>query len=122
MKKGYFLFLLLLTSCYQAERDCKAYHTGTYEFNYTIAGEEKTGRFVRTSELNIDYYDGKVDSASIRWINDCEFVQTKINPKSMVEEKAIHMKILSTTDSTYTFEYNFVGESRKQKGTAKRID
>ena len=116
----------MLTGCYEVERNCSDYKTGTFEFTYMTNGEEKTGKFVRTDTLNIDYYEGKVDSASIRWINDCEFVQTKINPKSKLEEKAIHMKILSTTDSTYTFEYTFVikdanKKRRVEKGTARRV-
>ena len=80
------------------------------------------GTFKRTENFSIDYFDNKVDSASVRWVNDCEFVLTKINPKSMSEEKAIHFKILTTTATSYNFEYNFVGETNKQKGIAKRID
>ena len=62
--------LLLLTSCYNIERNCSDFKTGTFEFNYTIDGTEKTGQFTRTDKLNIDYYEGKVDSSSVRWIND----------------------------------------------------
>lgn len=112
------IFTLLLTSCYKTERDCSDFKTGTFEFRYSVDGEEKIGTFVRTNDLNIDYYENKVDSASVRWINDCEYVQVKLNPLSKREERAIHMKILSTTDSSYTFEYNFVGKSQKQRGTA----
>ena len=44
----------------------------------------------------------------------------------MAEENAIHFKILSTTDSTYTFEYKLAVKKANQKarveqGTAKRI-
>ncbi len=118
--------LLLFTNCYNAERNCSDFKTGTFEFRYTIDGIEKTGRFTRTEDLNIDYYEGKVDSASIRWINDCEFIQKKINPKSRSEEDAIHMKILSTTDTSYTFEYKLAVKKanktmRVEKGTAYKI-
>ena len=40
----------------------------------------------------------------------------------MAERKDIHLKILETTDSTYTFEYSYVGEAIKQRGTAKLIE
>ncbi len=116
------LLLLLLTSCYPIERNCSDFKTGTFTFDYVIDGENKTGKFVRTEDFSIDYFENKVDSASIRWVNDCEFVLKKLNPKRMSEEKAIHFKILTTTASSYTFEYNFVGETNKQKGTANRID
>lgn len=121
------LILALFTGCYNQERNCTDFKTGTFEFKYTTDGVEKTGRFVRTDTLNIDYYENKIDSASIRWINDCEFVQKTLHPKNMQEEKPIHMKILSTTPDSYTFEYSLVinGSNQKRrvvKGVAKKID
>ena len=122
-----FLFAILLTSCYQIERTCIDYKTGTFSFNYTIDGVEKTGRFVRTDNYNIDYYENTIDSASVRWINDCEFILKKLHPKNKSEEDAIHMKILTTTDSSYTFEYKLAIKKpnrplRVEKGTAYRIE
>ena len=119
--------MLLLASCYNVERNCSDYKTGTFEFIYTIDGIEKTGRFARTDTLNIDYYEGKVDSSSVRWINDCEFNLKKINPTRMSEKDAIHMKILSTTNNSYTFEYKLAikkpnRELRLEKGIAKKIN
>lgn len=96
-----FLAVVGLSSCYQPERDCKAYETGTFLFNYQIGDSLKTGKFIRGAEYSVDYYEGKIDSATIRWFNDCEFVLQDINSKS-----AIHYKIVSTTDSSYTFQYN----------------
>lgn len=128
MKPFYFLFsFLLFASCYNIERNCTDYKTGTFEFNYTIDGIVKTGKFTRTESYNIDYYEGKVDSSTVRWINDCEFILKKINPKSMSEKEAIHMKILSTTDNSYTFEYKLAvkksnSEMRVEKGIAKKIN
>lgn len=120
------LLLFLLTSCYNKQRECKDFKTGTFEFTYTIDGVEKTGRFVRTESLNIDYYENKIDTASIRWINDCEFIMKHINPKNMSEEKAIHMKILTTSEDSYTFEYSLAiqpGSQKKhiEKGMATKI-
>jgi hypothetical protein len=40
----------------------------------------------------------------------------------MKEKKAIHMKILTTNEKTYTFEYSFVGETAKQKGIVTKIN
>ena len=107
-----------LTSCYQPERNCQDYKNGDFSFDYMVNGEPKTGRFTRQDDLSIEYYDGKIDSSSVRWINDCEYVVKKINPQNKAEEQSIHMKILSTTDNSYTFEYNIVGDSNKSRGTA----
>ncbi|MBC7000144.1 DNA topoisomerase IV [Cytophaga sp. FL35] len=112
------VLLLMITSCYQPERNCKDFKNGTFTFTSSIDGEEQTTTFVRNEDLEVDYFEGKADSASIRWINDCEYIVKKLNPQSRAEEKSIHMKILSTTENSYTFEYNIVGESQKSRGTA----
>ncbi|PKA96499.1 hypothetical protein B0O79_0134 [Flavobacteriaceae bacterium MAR_2009_75] len=114
--------LCTLVSCYQPERNCKPFKNGKFSFTTTIDGEEKTTTFVREGNLEIDFFDGKSDSSSIRWINDCEYILKKINPKNKAEMKSIHMKILSTTDNSYTFEYNTVGQSQKLRGEAIKTD
>jgi hypothetical protein len=121
------LFAIFSIGCYNVERNCSDFKTGTFEFKYKIDGIEKTGKFTRTESFNIDYYEGKIDSSSIRWINDCEFILKKLKPKSNSEKDAIHMKILSTTENSYTFEYKLaVKKPNKplnvQKGIATKIN
>ncbi len=111
-----FFTLLVLNACYQPKRDCKAFKNGEFSFTTTINEEEVTTTFIRKGELEVDYFEGKIDSSSIRWINDCEYVVKKLHPRNKAEEKSIHMKILTTTDNSYTFEYNVVGDSYKSKG------
>ena len=86
-----------------------------------INSEEKTTTFVRYDTIEIDFYEGKSDTSSVRWINECEYIVKKLNPRNMAEEKSIHMKIRTTTDSSYTFEYGIVGETTKSVGTAIKI-
>ena len=109
------------SSCYQPKRDCKAFKNGTFTFTSMINNEEKTTTFVRYDNIEIDFYEGKSDTSSVRWINDCEYIVKKLNPRSMFEEKSIHMKIRSTTDSSYSFEYGIVGETNKSVGTVIKI-
>jgi hypothetical protein len=117
------LFVLsLITSCYSPERNCQKFKTGTFSYEALVGTEVLTTVFVRTDTLEIDYFQNKSDTSSIRWINDCEYIVQKINPKNRAEKKAIHMKILTTQNNTYLFEYNIVGDSQKQKGTAKKIN
>ena len=115
------LLLLLLNSCYSPERKCTDFKNGTFEFETYLEGEMVKTTFTRNDTLEIDYYQGKADSSAIRWINDCEYIANKINPQSMMDRKAIHFKILTTQDNTYTFEYALVGDSKKQKGTVTKI-
>ena len=116
------LLSFLIFSCYEPERNCQDFKTGTFEYEALIGKEVLSTTFTRNDTLEIDYFNGKSDSSSIRWINDCEYIVKKINPNNMAEEKAIHMKILTTEGNEYNFEYNIVGDTNKQKGTANKID
>jgi hypothetical protein len=118
---GIFL-LLILASCTNHERNCSDFRTGKFEFSQVINGKKQTSTFIRTEKLQIETYNGKTDTASVRWVNDCEFILQKLHPKSMKEEKAISMKILFTEKNSYTFEYAFVGSNQKQRGTVTKID
>ncbi len=108
--------LIALSSCYQPQRDCKAYKDGKFSFTTTINKKEVTTTFMRKGDLEIDYFNGKVDSSSVRWINDCEYIVKKLHPRNKAEKKSVHMKILTTTDNSYTFEYSIVGDNNKSKG------
>jgi hypothetical protein len=123
MKKIILLsFLLLLVSCYHQERACTDFKTGKFQFVQEIDGVKKISKFERTENFQIETFEGKTDTASIRWVNNCELVLQKINPKNRIERKSISMKILTTKGKTYTFEYSFVGEEKKQKGVVTKID
>ena len=116
------LFVIVLASCNNHERNCKDFRTGKFEFTQDIDGKKRTSTFIRTENLQIETYNGKTDTASVRWINDCEFILQKLHPKNMTEEKAISMKILFTEKNSYTFEYCFVGSNKKQRGTVTKIE
>ena len=122
MKKIFLLpLILLLFSCYDQERNCKDFKTGKFKFEHMVDGVKKTTVFERNESIEIETYEGKTDTASIRWISDCEYVLNKLHPKNMAEEKAIAMKILTTTKDTYTFEFGIVGSDAKQRGTVTKI-
>ncbi len=116
------LMVLSFVGCYQVERNCKDYKTGTFYSEIRINDELFKSTFSRTKSLQVEVYNNKTDSSKLRWINDCEVIFKTINPKNMAEQKDIHLKILATTDSSYTFEYSYVGETRKQKGIAYRTN
>jgi hypothetical protein len=122
MKKIILLpLLLLLVSCYDVERNCKDFKTGKFKFEYEVDGVKKIALFERNDSIEIETFEGKTDTASIRWVNDCEYVLLKLHPKNMAEEKAIAMKILTTSKNSYTFEFGMVGLDAKQKGTVTKI-
>lgn len=122
-----YLFLLMISclslfSCYDPPRDCKDFKTGTFEFETYLDGDLVKTTFIRNDSTEIEIYKNKKDTASIRWINDCEYVLKSTNPKNRLEKQPIHMKILSTTNNSYTFEYSIVGKNEKQKGRVTKVD
>ena len=123
MKIAYTLLLfVLLTSCYQQERDCKAFKTGAFTSETEIEGKKFTSSFVRNDSMQIETYEGKTDTFKVRWTNDCEYIIQNIHPKNRAEKKPVQMKILTTNSKSYTFEYSFVGDAKKQRGTATKLN
>ena len=116
------LLLTLLTSCYNQERNCTDFKTGKFISETEIEGKKYTSTFERNDSIQIETYDRKIDTFKVRWTNDCEYVIQNINPKNREEKKAVQMKILTTNANSYTFEYSFVGDSKKQRGTVRKID
>ena len=117
-----FIFSLTLSSCYAPEQDCDSFQTGTFKFEALVDGEIKTTKFVRSKDIEIEYYDNKADTAQIRWINNCEYVLRSMNPEGREERQAMHFKILTTDNNKYTFEYSLVGSDNKQKGVAYKVE
>ena len=124
MKRKYFALLLLpaLFSCYDQQRNCADFKTGKFRFEHEVDGVKKTTLFERSENYEIETFEGKTDTATVRWVSDCEYVLQKKNPKNMQEQKAIGMKILTTTKDSYTFEFGLVGNDAKQIGTVTKID
>lgn len=122
--KKYFIFLIVisLTSCYNIERNCKDFKIGKFEFAQTIDGKKMISTFERNDSIQIETFNGKTDTTSIRWVNDCEYILQKIHPKNMQEKKAINIRILTTNKNGYTFEYSFVNEDKRQKGSVTKLN
>ena len=116
------LLLILFIGCDNPDRDCKDYHTGNFYTETTVNGTTYKSTFSRNyNGIQIEEFEGKVDSSNVRWVNDCEMILSPINPKSLNEKKNILIKILKTTDSSYTYEYSYLGNSKKMKAEAIRI-
>ncbi len=124
MKLSKYLLIILpliITSCYNQERNCTDFKTGKFTSEITLNEETITSTFERNDSIQIENFEGVVDTFTVRWINDCEYVIKNKKPKNMLEKKVVSIKILYTTDNSYTFEYNYVGDSNKQKGIATKL-
>ena len=118
----FFFIFISLSSCYNHERNCKDFKTGTFKFDFMVNGKKQTTTFHRNDSIEIETFQGKTDTSSVRWVNDCEYILTKKNPKTIQEKKSISMRILTTSKKTYTFEFGLVGSDKKQQGLATKID
>ena len=118
-----FFILVLFISCYSLERDCKPFQQGEFKFTQIINGKIKSSYFTRDSIFEIELFEGKIDTSSIRWVNDCECILTKLNPNNNQEKRPIQIRIISTKDDRYTFEYSLVGDSKnRQRGSIQKIN
>ena len=121
MKKVLILSFLFI-SCYNVERDCIEFRTGSFEFSTSINDSIVKSTFIRTDNYEIEQFKGVKDSSTIRWVNECEFILTKINPKTNQERRPIRIKILRTVGNSYDFEYSQVNNPQKvNRGTVNKI-
>ena len=121
MKKTIILSLLFI-SCYSVDRDCIEFRTGSFEFSTSINDSIVKSTFIRTDNYEIEEFKGVKDSSTIRWVNECEFILTKINPKTNQERRPIRIKILRTYGNSYDFEYSQVNNPQKiNRGTVNKI-
>ena len=120
--KKFFILPLILVSCYNVERDCNDFRTGSFEFTTSINDSIVKSTFIRTNKYEIEQFNGIKDSSTIRWVNECEFILTKIKPKTNQEKRPIRIKILRTYGNSYDFEYSQVSNPQKvNRGTINKL-
>ena len=128
IKKISLLSILLIIisffhSCNEIERNCNLFKTGIFYSEINNDGVLFSSTFTRNDKnLQIEKFQGKIDSSKVRWINDCEMVLSPINSKKLSGKKNILIKILTTTDTSYSYEYSFIGENKKLKAVAIKIN
>ena len=116
----YLLYSLLCCSCYNVERSCEDFKTGSFTFQQLVGTELVSSTFVRNDSIAIETYKGVTDTFSVRWINNCEYIMRKLNPKNTYDQQAVHFKILSTTENTYLFEFQMVVKKQNQENLVKK--
>ena len=120
--KKFFILPLILVSCYNVERNCNDFRTGSFEFTTSINDSIVKSTFIRTDKYEIEQFNGIKDSSTIRWVNECEFILTKIKPKTNQEKRPIRIKILRTYGNSYDFEYSQVSNPQKvNRGTINKV-
>ena len=119
----YFFTSILIINCSLPEKKCTLYKKGSFEFKTKINYEFVISNFIINDSLEIEYFQNKIDTSFVRWVSDCEFILTKKNPESIEDKKAISMKILSTDEKGYNFEFSIVGNKDTFfRGRANKIN
>ena len=133
-----FSFLLLITLSGCSYKDITNYLFDTSEnenvnnltsISYNLIAcpkiliPKKTYKEITYEGMKVELFEGKIDTSSIRWVNDCECILTKLNPNNNQEKRPIQIRIISTKGDRYTFEYSLVGDSKnRQRGSIQKIN
>ena len=116
------IIAFLFVSCYKVERNCIDFKTGVFEFSSLVNDTLVSSTFTRTNDFEIEFFNGIKDSSSIKWVNNCEFLLTKLNPRTNQERRPVRIKMLRTYGDSYDFEFSQVNDPQKiSRGTVRRI-
>jgi hypothetical protein len=111
------------TSCFkQQEKNCADFKTGEFKVEFDVKGQKHTTMLERNDTIQMETYQGKTDTASVRWVSDCEYVVQNLHPTTMAEKKAYAIRILNTSKNSYTFEFGEVDSDVKQTGTVTKLN
>ncbi|MEK9756537.1 MAG: hypothetical protein VW371_05880 [Bacteroidota bacterium] len=120
--KRFLIISLIFISCYNVERNCSDFRTGVFEFSTTFNDSIIKSTFTRTENFEIEIFNEIKDSSSIRWVNECEFILTKLKPRNNQEKRPIRINILRTYGNSYDFEYSQVNNPKKiNRGTVRKL-
>jgi len=112
----------MLVSCFnQPERNCTDFKTGKFKVEFEVKGQKHETLLERNDSIQIETYQGKTDTASVRWVSDCEYIVQNLHPETMAEKKAYAIRILNTSKNSYTFEFGEVDSDVKQTGTVTKL-
>ena len=125
MKKIFALLFCIATatSCFkQQEKNCTDFKTGKFKVEFDVKGQTHTTILERNDSIQTETYKGKTDTASVRWVSDCEYIVQNLNPETMAEKKAYAIRILNTSKNSYTFEFGEIDSDVKQTGTVTKLN
>lgn len=117
------LLLLITTACFQPERNCTDFKTGTFEFEAEVNGVKEKTTFFRNDSTKLTIIKVWPILQVFVGLSDCEYILTKLHPKITKSVNLFIWKILTTKGDTYVFEFSMVGDAEnKHKGTVKKLE
>jgi hypothetical protein len=89
----------------------------------TVLEDNKTESFaIRNDSIQIEDFNGKMDTFNIKWLDQFEYVLTKRVPKTLLDSTPFYVKITSVKENSYSFNAYYKGSNFKQKGTAFKLE
>ena len=122
MRKLIFIFscIILFSSCKTEEKlDVKSFRIGTFEIPATK--EYSKTLIKRIDNLQIETYEGKVDTLLIHWKNDFNYTLNMLNMMNGMEEDPIHVQITRLNSDSYEFTAVIGHSNFKQNGKVFKI-
>mgnify|MGYP001178607222 FL=1 len=125
LKNKFILATISVTilSCTIPEKSCTKFKVGEFNFESKTNTGVYNSKSIRNDSIEIEYFGNTIDTSKITWVSECEYILRKLKPKNISDQKAVSVKIISTSENSYVFEYSFVGDKENRaRGNAYRND
>ena len=110
-------------SCTIPKKNCSKFKVGEFNFESKTNTGVYNSKSIRNDSIEIEYFGNTIDTSKITWVSECEYILRKLKPKNISDQKAVSVKIISTSENSYVFEYSFVGDKENRaRGNAYRTD
>jgi len=112
-------FLSLLSCEKKQQLNLENFRHGTFE----ILADEKYDKttFKRVGDIQIEYYEDRIDTLSIHWKNNFSYTLQMLHPKTKLDNDPINVMLKSVTADSYDFEAIIGHSNFVVKGTVIKI-
>lgn len=91
------------------------------KFKTVLDGNEVVSYATRNDSIQIEEFNGVMDTFRINWLDQFEYELIKEHPKTLLDSTPFYVKITSVKENSYEFQANYKGSNFKQKGTATKV-
>lgn len=116
-----FTLSLIFVACKKPQKlDVESFKYGTFEIPAT--DEYSKTIIIRKDSLQIEIYEGKVDTLLIEWKDNFNYTLNMLNMMNGMEEDPIHVQITRVKADSYDFNAVIGHSNFKQDGTVYKIN
>ena len=112
--------ILVTLACNSEQKDTsKRFRSGTFE---VPAGENHDKfTFTRKDSLQIENYNGVIDTLIIHWKDDFNYTAKYFHPKKSIEKETFHFQITGVKKDSYTYKFKIGDSNYNQEGSVLKI-